>query len=103
MVFWPLISMVWGPPAFIGGSFTDHFPSAPVVLVYRFFIKVTVTFSPGSAQPQTFTVASRCNTMSLPTMAGSVTLALTVRAVNRPIISSFVFIRSKRKGERISG
>ena len=52
--------------AAIGASSTRHLPSAPAVVLSACPANVTVTASPGSAQPQTGAATSRCNTMLSP-------------------------------------
>ncbi len=59
----PLTVSVKGPPAFIGSSLSDHFPSLLAVADFDWSPMVTVTFSAGSAQPQTGSGVSRCSTM----------------------------------------
>ena len=74
-MFLPLTVSVCGPPAGIGSSVTGHLPSSPALAVLVWPAIVTVTSSPGSAQPQTRSFCSRCRTMWLPKIAGSFTSA----------------------------
>ena len=53
IVFLPLTVSVCGPPAGSGSSVTDHLPSSSALAVLVWPAIVTVTSSPGSAQPQT--------------------------------------------------
>ena len=53
IVFLPLTVSVYGPPVGSGSSVTCHLPSGPAVAVLLWSLMVTVTSSPGSAQPQT--------------------------------------------------
>ena len=64
-----------GPPAFMGGSSTSHFPSSPATVLNFFFLKTTVTLSPLSAFPHILTDRSRCNTIPSDRMAGNFTFA----------------------------
>ena len=52
-VFLPSMKRVCGPPAGIGSSVTCHEPSAPALVAWLWPPILTVTSSPGSAQPQT--------------------------------------------------
>src|SRR5882724_1112352 len=66
-------------PASLPGSIwfrlTRHVPSAVAVVVCFWFLKVTVIFSPGDAQPQMGSFDFCCKTMWSPKMAGSRTSA----------------------------
>ncbi|NBR07894.1 MAG: hypothetical protein EBT92_19320 [Planctomycetes bacterium] len=53
IVFLPLISRVWGPPAESLSSLIFHLPSAPALVVCDCVPIFTVTSSLGSAQPHT--------------------------------------------------
>ena len=74
----PLIFIVYGPPAFMAGSDTVHFPSAPAGLSAFLPLKFTLTFSPGEAQPQMVRRVSRCSTMLSPIRFGSLIWAVAV-------------------------
>ena len=60
--FFPAIVISAGPPGFNFASFTIHLPSAPAVADFVCPSNFTVTFSPGSAVPQTGTTIPFCNT-----------------------------------------
>src|SRR4051812_38400914 len=72
----PATVISYGPPALSGPKRTAHRPSAPVVVDSLAPATVTVTFSPGSAQPHTRAFAPCWSTMLSPTSAGSLTTAL---------------------------
>ena len=92
--------------AFIGASFTHHFPSAPAVAATRWPANVTITFSPASAVPHTGTARSRCSTTPSVNGTPSCTFA---SAANIPaahaaanidffiIIASFLFLMGLRR------
>ena len=76
ILFFPLMVMVWAlPSAFTAGSTTFQLPWASALAVAVASSSLTVTSSPGAAQPQIGNGRSRCSTMWLPITLGSVTLA----------------------------
>src|SRR6516162_10680595 len=75
ILFLPVISIVYGPPAFVGANCNIHLPSLSVVALYVLLLKRTLTFSSFDAHPQTFILASRCNTMLSLINCGSFTCA----------------------------
>src|SRR4051812_43402606 len=60
-VFLPLIVISNGPPDFSASSLIIHFLSSPALAVLVCPQKVTVTSSPGSAQPQIGTGMPCCS------------------------------------------
>jgi len=71
----PAMVIVCGPPAVMAGSCTLHFPLSQAVAVTLVSPSVTVTFVPGSSQPQIGTASPRCRTMLSPMTDGSLTAA----------------------------
>src|SRR5882757_7573659 len=68
--------------AFSCARFTRHFPSAPATTVFFCLANVTVTDSPGSAQPQIGTGCFCCKTIELAITSGSLTSARAETAKN---------------------
>ena len=54
---------MYGPPAFIGGRMTDHFPSEAVIASPFCPAMLTVTFSPALAVPAIRSGFSRWSTI----------------------------------------
>ena len=97
-VFLPLTVIVYGPPVGSGSSITSHFPFGPALAVLPWSLMVTVTSSPGSAQPQTRSFCSRWRTMWSLKMAGSFTSAR-AGSKNQPATRQ---VRSPQRGLQIA-
>ena len=90
----------YGPPAAGVATLTSHLPSSPATP--RYFLPshevVTVTFTPGSAHPQTGAKVSRCKTMwSVNTGASVSSWADRVKqnvAITATILKNLLIIRS---------
>src|SRR5450755_2256199 len=63
ILFLPIISMLYGPPAFMGVSCNIHLPLSSVFVLYDLLFHFTVTFSPFDAHPQIFIFISLCITI----------------------------------------
>src|SRR5258706_15711020 len=88
----PLISIVNGPPAFMGGNTISHLPFARAFVLYVLPLNRILTFSFFTAQPQIFILESLCNTMLSLTSRGSFTSATDARDKNNEINNTVNFI-----------
>ena len=76
-LFFPSIVMANGPPASSFASRTSHLPSGPASAATSCPWNLTVTFSPGSAEPQTGTDRPRWSTAPGENSGAGVTSAAT--------------------------
>src|SRR5215216_5749703 len=87
ILFFPTISIVYGPPAFIAGRNAIHLPSVPAFVLAFLPLNLILTFSPLEAQPQILSFVSLCNTILSRTIRGRVICALEKRKKRKKLIT----------------